>query len=48
MAQLWTIIFITLIALAFGIASWHDREEVRRQEQKKSAQEKAVKDQVSV
>jgi hypothetical protein len=36
MAQLWTIIFVTLIAIAFGLAALHDREEVKRQERKKT------------
>jgi hypothetical protein len=39
MAQLWTIIFVTLIAIAFGLAASHDREEMKRQERKRAAHE---------
>lgn len=41
MSQLWTVIFITLLAIAFGIAAWHDNEEKKRQERKNAAHEKA-------
>ena len=37
MSQLWTIIFVALLAIAFGLASWHDHEKARRQEQKRGA-----------
>jgi uncharacterized membrane protein YidH (DUF202 family) len=30
MSQLWTIIFVAVLAVAFGIAAWHDREEEKR------------------
>jgi hypothetical protein len=39
MAHLWTIIFVTLLAIAFGLAALHDREEVKRQERKRAAHE---------
>jgi hypothetical protein len=38
--QLWTIIFGTIIAIAFGLAAWHDREEAKLQERKKAAHDK--------
>ena len=40
MAQLWTIIFVTLLAIAFGLAAWHDREEQKRHQQRNVAYEK--------
>lgn len=27
MTHLWTIVFVTLLAIAFCIAAWHDRED---------------------
>ena len=37
MSQLWTIIFVILLAIAFGLAAWHDREDKKRQERKDAA-----------
>jgi hypothetical protein len=28
--HIWTIIFVVFLAVAFGLAHWHDREEARR------------------
>jgi hypothetical protein len=35
MSQLWTIIFVALLAIGFGLASWHDREDKKRQQQRR-------------
>jgi K+-sensing histidine kinase KdpD len=32
MDQLWTIVFVFVVAAAFGVAHWHDSEEARRRE----------------
>ena len=40
MAQLWTVIFVTLLAIAFGIATWLDHKEKKQQERKNAAHEK--------
>jgi uncharacterized membrane protein YidH (DUF202 family) len=40
MSQLWTIIFFAILAIAFGLAYWHDHDKAKRQEQKRSAHEK--------
>jgi len=37
MSHLWTIIFVILLAIAFGLAAWHDHEEKKRQERKEVA-----------
>ena len=37
MSQLWTIIFVFLLAIAFGLAAWHDREDKKRQQRKEAA-----------
>jgi hypothetical protein len=35
MSQLWTIIFVTLFAIGFGLAAWQDHEyEKRRKRQR--------------
>jgi uncharacterized membrane protein len=39
MAQLWTIIFIALIAIAFSLAAWHDRGEAKRCERRSASEE---------
>jgi uncharacterized membrane protein YidH (DUF202 family) len=39
LAQLWTIIFVAVLAMAFALAHWHDREEARRRERRKMADE---------
>lgn len=39
MSQLWTIIFLTLLAAGWGIAAWHDQEEGKRREREDSAVE---------
>jgi hypothetical protein len=36
MTQLWTIIFVTLLAIGFGLAIWHDWEDQKRQRRKDS------------
>ena len=41
MSQLWTIIFVTLLAVAFGIATWRDREEQKRQQRKDAARKQS-------
>ncbi|MDT4898519.1 MAG: hypothetical protein QOH25_3596 [Acidobacteriota bacterium] len=46
MSQLWTIIFMILIAIAFGIATWHDREEQKRQQRKEAAQKQTDKSKI--
>jgi hypothetical protein len=33
LAQLWTIIFAAVFALAFGLAHWHDCDEAKRREE---------------
>ena len=40
MGQLWTIIFVTILAVAFAVAAWHDREDKRRLERRQVAHEK--------
>jgi uncharacterized membrane protein len=40
MAHIWTIIFVTVLAVAFSIAAWHDHEEKKRQERRSAAHEK--------
>jgi hypothetical protein len=40
MSQIWTIIFIAILAIGWGIASWHDREEQRRHRQRAIVSEK--------
>lgn len=42
-AQLWTIIFVTIIAIAFGLATWHDRAEAKRLERRKAAHDERNK-----
>lgn len=37
MIQLWTIIFIILLALAFGLTVWLDKAEQKEQAQKRAA-----------
>src|SRR5215212_10717475 len=32
MDQLWTITFVAVVAAAFAVAHWHDREEAKRRE----------------
>jgi hypothetical protein len=39
MSQLWTIIFVAVLAIAFGLAHWHDCEEVRRRERRNMTDE---------
>jgi hypothetical protein len=40
MSQLWTIIFVVVLAIAFGLAHWHDSEEVKRRERINMTEEK--------
>jgi cytochrome oxidase assembly protein ShyY1 len=40
MAQLWTIIFVTLLAITFGLAAWQDREDAKRRERRNTVVEK--------
>jgi uncharacterized membrane protein YidH (DUF202 family) len=40
MSQLWTIIFVAVLAIAFGLAHWYDREEAKRRERRNMADEK--------
>jgi positive regulator of sigma E activity len=37
MGQLWTIIFVALLAVGFSLAAWHDRDKAKRQEQRNIA-----------
>ncbi|MGB8510628.1 MAG: hypothetical protein WCD76_19810 [Pyrinomonadaceae bacterium] len=37
MSQLWTVIFVTLLAIAFCVAGWHDRDKSRRRERRNGA-----------
>jgi hypothetical protein len=39
LAQLWTIIFVAVLAFAFFLAHWHDREEVKRRGRRNMAGE---------
>ena len=39
MNQLWTIIFVAVIAAAFGLASWHDWDDKKAREHRASAGE---------
>ncbi|MGA9995175.1 MAG: hypothetical protein WBP93_07165 [Pyrinomonadaceae bacterium] len=41
MGQIWTIIFVTLLAIGWGIASWHDRKEQKQHQQRKAASDKS-------
>jgi predicted ribosomally synthesized peptide with SipW-like signal peptide len=43
MRQLWTIIFITLVAIGWSLAYWHDREEKKRQQRPQAAREQRGK-----
>jgi hypothetical protein len=43
MAQLWTIIFVTLVGIGFGIAAWHDHEAAKRQKRRAAVYEKRNK-----
>jgi hypothetical protein len=40
MAHLWTIIFVLLLAIGFGLAARHDLEVERRRRRKETAYEK--------
>jgi hypothetical protein len=40
MQQLWTIIFIILLGVGWGLAAWHDREEERRHHRKAAVYKK--------
>ncbi len=37
MRQLWTFIFVTLVAIAWALAAWHDHAEKKRQERRDAA-----------
>jgi uncharacterized membrane protein YidH (DUF202 family) len=39
LTHLWTIIFVAVLAVAFALAHWHDREEARRRERRNAAAE---------
>jgi hypothetical protein len=39
MQQLWTIIFLTLLAIGWGLAAWHDREDEQRYHRRDAAGE---------
>ncbi|MDT5060064.1 MAG: hypothetical protein QOH63_523 [Acidobacteriota bacterium] len=43
MSHLWTIIFVTLLAIAFGLVAWHDHEDMKRQQRKAAAHEQRDK-----
>jgi len=43
MKHLWTIIFFVLLAIAYAVATWHDREHEKRQQRKSASYEKASK-----
>lgn len=43
MDHLWTIVFVILLAIAFGLAAWHDHEEKKRQQRKAAAHEQRDK-----
>jgi uncharacterized membrane protein YidH (DUF202 family) len=40
LAQLWTLIFVAILAIAFGLAHWYDCAEVKRRERRNIADEK--------
>jgi hypothetical protein len=40
MNQLWTIIFVAVLAFAFALASWQDREDRKRRERRNAAEER--------
>jgi uncharacterized membrane protein YidH (DUF202 family) len=40
MSQLWTVIFIAVLAIAFGLAHWYDCEEAKRRERRDMVGEK--------
>jgi len=40
MAQVWTIIFVALLAIVFGLAEWHDRKDKKRQQRRDENYEK--------
>jgi predicted outer membrane lipoprotein len=40
MDQLWTIIIIVVLAAAFGVAAWHDRDDKKARERRESASER--------
>ncbi|HEX8069453.1 MAG TPA: hypothetical protein VF546_05855 [Pyrinomonadaceae bacterium] len=37
MNQLWTIIFVAVLAVVFALASWQDREERKKRERRNAA-----------
>jgi hypothetical protein len=36
-SQLWTLVFLTVLALLFGLAAWQDRGDAKRREQRNAA-----------
>jgi predicted outer membrane lipoprotein len=38
--DVWVIIFVTLLAIAFGIVAWLDRDEVKQRQRRNAADEK--------
>jgi hypothetical protein len=45
MAQLWTIVFVTLLAIGFGLAAWQDFENKKRAEAKRRRLQEGLQDQ---
>jgi hypothetical protein len=43
-AQLWTIIFLTLLAIGFGLAAWQDSENMKRAEAKRKQLQEGLQD----
>jgi nitric oxide reductase large subunit len=41
--DIWTIVFVIVLVIGFGIAAWHDRDEKKREERRISAYEKKDK-----
>lgn len=44
MNQLWTIIFVAVLAVAFGLAAWQDREDRKKRERRNAAAERRIND----
>ena len=37
MRHLWTIVFFILLAIAFAVAAWHDRQDTKRSQRKSAS-----------
>jgi hypothetical protein len=46
LAQLWTVIFVAVLAAAFALAHWHDCVEAKRRASREVAQRRDVGEEV--